>query len=141
MRNSKRNAILSYVTWIGWIFVYLTRNRKDQLVRRHLNQALVLNVLETVGGICARLGGFLRPVGTVIAIGGFILLVMGIARAMKMSDEPLPRAFPSETDHGGTLVFYCRSYCFLSLLSPLLRKTVSFAEQTLSARQSTQLSL
>ena len=90
MRNSKRNAILSYVTWIGWIFVYLTRNRNDQLVRRHLNQALVLNVLETVGGICARLGGFLRPVGTVIAIGGFILLVMGIARAMKMSDEPLP---------------------------------------------------
>ena len=95
MRNSKRNAILSYVTWIGWIFVYLTRNRKDQLVRRHLNQALVLNVLETVGGICARFyqlfeDKLLRPVGTVIAIGGFILLVMGIARAMKMSDEPLP---------------------------------------------------
>ncbi len=90
MKNTKLYSVLCYVTWIGWIFVYLKRDKNDPLVRHHLNQALALNVLESVGTICSRLGGIFGTLGAVIGIAGFVFLIIGIARALKLSSEPLP---------------------------------------------------
>ena len=90
MRNSKRNAILSYVTWIGWIFVYLTRNRKDQLVRRHLNQALVLNIAGIAAGVIAIIPLVGTIAGGILEIVVWVLDIMGIIRAASWSMEPLP---------------------------------------------------
>ena len=48
-KNSKLFAVLSYITWIGFVVSFLMRDRNDTLVRRHLNQALIINLIGTVG--------------------------------------------------------------------------------------------
>ncbi|MBR3505090.1 MAG: hypothetical protein IKO07_12740 [Clostridia bacterium] len=89
-KKSRLWSILSYITWIGWIIAFVKHDKDDKLVRRHLNQALVLNIIETVGGAIAKWGGLFAIVGEVIDIAALVLFIMGIARAAKMSDEPLP---------------------------------------------------
>ena len=89
-KKSRLWSILSYITWIGWIVAFVKHDKDDKLVRRHLNQALVLNIIETIGSILAKWGGLFAIVGEVIDIAALVLFVMGIVRAAKMSDEPLP---------------------------------------------------
>ena len=55
--NTKSHSILCYITWIGWIVVLCIRNKEDEVVKHHLNQALVLNLAVTIVNIIARIGG------------------------------------------------------------------------------------
>lgn len=89
-KNSKLYAAISYITWVGFIISLLLRDKDDTLVRRHLNQALIINVIETIGGILIRVGGLFGVVGEIVDIACLVLFVMGIVRALKMSEEPLP---------------------------------------------------
>lgn len=59
-------------------------------MRRHLNQALILNVISTLATAVSRLGGIFATLGSIVDLAVFILAVMGIIRAFRMSDEPLP---------------------------------------------------
>ena len=59
-------------------------------MRRHLNQALVLNVIESLGALVSRLGGVFAVVGEIVDIAVLVLFIMGIVRAAKLSEEPLP---------------------------------------------------
>lgn len=88
--HSKLYAVISYITWIGWLIAFIKHDKDDALVRRHLNQALVLNVIETVGGFISRLGGIFSLIGEIIDIACLVLFIMGIVRAAKLSAEPLP---------------------------------------------------
>lgn len=90
MEHRKGFAILSYITWIGWIIAMVKWDNQDSLVRRHLNQALALNVIETVFGIIGRLGGIFNTIGNIVDIMVLVLFIMGIVRAAKESEEPLP---------------------------------------------------
>ena len=89
-KNSKLFAVLSYITWIGFVVSFLLRDRNDTLVRRHLNQALIINLIGTVGTILTRAGGILATGGSILGIACFVLSIMGIVRALRMSEEPLP---------------------------------------------------
>lgn len=83
-------AVVSYLTWVGWVIAFLMGDRKDPFTLRHLNQSLIINLIETVGTIIARIpfgGSF---VGEIIDIACLVLWIMGIVRAAKGSDEPLP---------------------------------------------------
>lgn len=90
MEHRKGFAILSYITWIGWIIAMVKWDRQDTLVKRHLNQALALNVIETVFGAIARLGGVFNTIGNIVDVVVLVLFIMGIVRAVKESEEPLP---------------------------------------------------
>ena len=90
MNNSKLWSVISYITWIGWIIAYIKGEKNDKLVLRHLNQALALNVLGSLAGLLSRWGGLFRFVGVALDIGCLVLLIMGLARAAKGSDQPLP---------------------------------------------------
>ena len=57
-RHSKLYAVISYITWIGFIIAMVARDPADPLVRRHLNQALLINLIETVSRILARFALF-----------------------------------------------------------------------------------
>lgn len=86
----KLPAIVSYLTWVGWIVAMLLRDKEDRFTTRHINQSLAINLLETLGTwLAARkfLGGV--P-GEVIDLVVLILWIMGIVRAGKGSDAPLP---------------------------------------------------
>ena len=89
-KNSKLYAAISYLTWIGWVIALVLRDNNDPLVRRHLNQALILNIVESVGTILVRIGGIFGIIGEVIDLVCLVLFIMGIVRALKMSEEPLP---------------------------------------------------
>lgn len=83
-------AVISYITWVGWLIAMFTRNPSDRFAAFHLNQALVLN-------ICATLAGILRIVPllgalayNIVSIVVFVLWCIGLYRAVIGSDEPIP---------------------------------------------------
>ena len=89
-QNTKLFSVISYITWIGWFASYFLSSKDDRVVRQHLNQALVLNLLSTVGSFCSRIGGLFGTIGAIIGLVGLILSIMGIVRGAKGSGEPLP---------------------------------------------------
>ena len=48
--STKLFAALSYITWIGWIISFIFRDKDDEVVKFHLNQALALKLLNLVIG-------------------------------------------------------------------------------------------
>lgn len=91
---SKLFSVLSYLTWIGWILAFVQREKDDELVRHHLNQALILNIAGIIlwmGGVALTsfipFGFFIEgPLQLVL----FAFTILGIIRAIQMSTEPLP---------------------------------------------------
>ena len=88
--NTKLYSILSYITWIGFLISLLARDKNDETVAFHLNQALVLNLASTIIGLIARIGGVVGIVCGICSIVLFVFWIMGIIRAAKLSTEPLP---------------------------------------------------
>lgn len=88
--HSKLYSVLGYFTWIGWIVAFILRDRRDELVRQHLNQALILNLISSVASIMSRADGFIGWAGGIIDLATLILFIWGVVRAFKMSAEPLP---------------------------------------------------
>ena len=88
--NSRTLAAVSYITWIGWIIAFLLRDRRDAFVAHHLNQALVINLLKIAGGLCAMLPHIGEEVSSLVGVAAFVLIVMGIYRAVKWRTDPLP---------------------------------------------------
>ena len=86
----KLYSIISYFFWVGWIAALLLRDKEDTLVRRHLNQALVLNIVEVLADYITRRGGMIGHVGELLDLACLVLVIMGIVRAAKLSEEPLP---------------------------------------------------
>ena len=89
-RHSKLYAVISYITWIGFIVAFIGRDPDDPLVRRHLNQALIINLVGTVSRLFGRIGGLLGSIGSLLDIACLILFLMGIFRAFNMDERPLP---------------------------------------------------
>ena len=89
-KNSKLWAVVSYITWIGWLVAYFKRDREDTLVIRHLNQAMILNLVATACRLLARMGSIFARVDFVVSIVVLVLAIMGIVRAARGDETPLP---------------------------------------------------
>ena len=89
-KNTKLYSVISYITWIGFLAAFFLSEKDDRMVRHHLNQALVINILETIGTFISRLGGVFGLLGSLIDLAILVFFIMGIVRAAKLSDEPLP---------------------------------------------------
>ncbi|MBQ3660999.1 MAG: hypothetical protein IJQ41_01825 [Firmicutes bacterium] len=88
-RHSRLYAVISYITWIGFVIAFIGRDPADPLVRRHLNQALLINILETISRILGRFALF-GPVTFIIDLAVLVFFFMGIIRALNMDSRPLP---------------------------------------------------
>jgi len=88
--NSRTVAVVSYITWIGWIIAFLIRDRADRFAAHHLNQALVINLMKIAGGLCASLPRFGHSISAVVGVAAFVLIIMGIYRAVHWNSDPLP---------------------------------------------------
>ena len=82
--DSKTAAILSYITWVGWVIALVTRGTQDELVKHHMNQALILNICASVVGMVGTGLAWIpiikilsSIVVTVVEIGLFILTIKG----------------------------------------------------------------
>ena len=87
--NSRLASILAYLTIIGWIIAYLIRDKNDAGVRQHLNQALVVAILEIIGGILLVIP-LIGIVGTIVQIASWVLAIWGFIRAITGNDKPMP---------------------------------------------------
>ena len=89
-RNTRLYAVISYITWFGFAAAFFLHDRGDHMVEHHLNQALLINILETIGAFLSRRHGITGMAGDIIELVCLVLFLMGLFRALKLSDEPLP---------------------------------------------------
>lgn len=89
-KHTKLFSVVSYITWIGWIAALLLRDKDDAIVRRHVNQALLLNLAETAASVLIKAGGLLAVIGEIASFAVLVLFIIGVVRAFKCSAEPLP---------------------------------------------------
>ena len=88
--NSRTLAVVSYITWIGWLIAFILRDRRDAFVAHHLNQALLINLLKIAGAICVALPHIGEQLSTAVGIAAFVLIIVGIYRAVNWRTDPLP---------------------------------------------------
>ena len=90
--NQKSNiaAVIGYITWIGFFIAMVIRDGNDRFTAQHLNQALVLNIAEIIGGALAIIPFLGWIAAAVVSVACFALNIMGVIRAATWNDEPLP---------------------------------------------------
>ena len=88
--NNKTAAIVSYITWIGFFIAFCISDRSDRFTVQHLNQALILNIAGTVGSALSVIPLIGNLASSLVSLVVLVLWIMGIYRAIKGSDTPLP---------------------------------------------------
>lgn len=89
MTKTKILSVVSYLTWVGWVIALLFRDKDDGVTLQHVNQSLVINLVETAGTLVSRIA-LLAWLGRILAIAALIFNLWGIWRAIQGSAEPLP---------------------------------------------------
>ncbi len=92
MQKNKGMAVLSYFGLLILIPVFIARN--DPFVRYHINQGLVLFLVDIICGIIGSIIGAIPVVGGIITLALgiviFVLFIIGIINAVKGEMKPLP---------------------------------------------------
>ncbi len=88
--SSRTVGVVAYITWIGWIIAFLIRDRRDAFAAHHLNQALMINLMKIAGGLCVMIPKVGEGLSSAIGLAAFILIIMGIYRAVNWRTDPLP---------------------------------------------------
>src|SRR5215203_3874021 len=101
--DGKTIAIISYLTWIGWIIAFvLYSSNKSQLAAYHLRQSLALMILGIIVYILQIMLIFIPFLGWAIAfllwIGLVVLWVFGLIAAVNGEEKPMPVIGPMAQD-------------------------------------------
>ena len=96
--DGKTIAIVSYMTWIGWIIAYVMHgNNKTQIGAYHLRQTLLLHILWVITWIIRWFLLFIPVIGWmlfwlswVIFIGLLVLWIVGLIAAINGEEKPIP---------------------------------------------------
>lgn len=76
--STKTAKIVSYLTWIGLLIVFLNGDVKnDEGVKQHMNQSLICVIACII------------PLG-ITQLAALIFMIMGIVKAVNDDDTPLP---------------------------------------------------
>ena len=93
MKNNPNTiAVISYLTWIGWIAAFILRDEKDEFETHHINQSLIINLgFIAISAIWAVPGMPLRgSIHGIVWCAGMVFWCIGLVRAFKNSTQPLP---------------------------------------------------
>lgn len=90
--EGKTIAIISYITVIGLIIAYLLNNsKKNAFAQFHIEQSMRIVVLAFANYLLGWvLPSSLGVITTIISIGIFILIILGIVNAINGKTTPLP---------------------------------------------------
>ena len=93
--NKKTTDIVAYLTPLGFIIAFLAGTKTES--RFHLNQALVLILAEVLVEIVDAILAHIPLINVVasillaiVAIGLFVLWIMGLVSAIKGEEKPVP---------------------------------------------------
>lgn len=78
-------AVLCYI-WILVLIPLLTEAKKDPFVKFHIKQGLVFLILSIIVGALS----WIPVIGQLLALGVFILWLIGIINAAGGKEKPLP---------------------------------------------------
>lgn len=78
-------AVLCYI-WILVLVPLLTDAKNDPFVKFHIKQGLVLLIVSIIAGFVS----WIPVVGWVVALGVFIVWIIGLINAIGGKTEPLP---------------------------------------------------
>ena len=88
--KNKTAAVVSYITWIGFLIAICIGDRSDRYVAHHLNQALVLNIASILGGVLRVIPLIGNMAAGLVSLAVLVFWVIGVYRAAIGSTEPLP---------------------------------------------------
>lgn len=93
--SKKTTDIVSYITLIGWLIAFLAGDKENS--KFHLNQSLVIMLINLVISVADWILGKIIIVGTIFGIFAtiahivlFVFLIMGIVSAVQGTEKPLP---------------------------------------------------
>lgn len=86
--STTTTSIIAYFTWIGWLIAYFAGDREGAKV--HLNQCLVMMLLQIICSLAGNLGTFFGVVFDLVQIGLVVLWFIGIANAIKGQQKEIP---------------------------------------------------
>ncbi|MBR1477892.1 MAG: hypothetical protein IJ608_08035 [Lachnospiraceae bacterium] len=93
--NKKTTGIVSYITLIGWLIAFFAGDKEG--AKFHLNQSLVLwicnlvlTIITNIVGNFGTVGAILSIVCLVCSIALFVFWIIGLVRACKEDETPLP---------------------------------------------------
>ena len=81
MLSKKVTGIVAYITWVGLLIALVTGDKQG--ARFHMNQALVIWLVGTVGS-------FIPVVGLLIVLFCFICWVLGLVYAAEEVEKEVP---------------------------------------------------
>ena len=91
--NKKATGIVAYIYFIGWLIAFLAGDKEG--AKFHLNQALVLWVINIACRILSLVLGGIPVVGTIVGIvvfvAGiflFVCWILGLVHAIKEEEKP-----------------------------------------------------
>jgi uncharacterized membrane protein len=93
--NGKTAAIISYITFIGWLISFFALNKpKTSLATYHLRQTLLLFICAVAFQIAVYIIGMIVPaiagILAFVGIGFLVLWVMGLIAAINGEEKPMP---------------------------------------------------
>jgi len=93
--DKKTTGIISYITWIGWIISFCAGDKKG--AKFHLNQSLVIFIVQIVSGIASFILGFIPIINiitgivfTIFGIFMFVCWIMGLVFAIQGVEKEVP---------------------------------------------------
>ena len=93
--DKKVTGIVGYITWFGWLIAYFAGDKEG--AKFHLNQSLVLWIIELGIIVVARVSSYIPFIGWLFLIlvglcqiAWFVFLVIAIIGAVKDEEKPLP---------------------------------------------------
>lgn len=89
-RSLNLPALISYLSWPGWIIAVLIRDKTDPFAAHHINQSLILNIISIIAGVAGRLPVVGGLISFIVSLVVLVLWIMGIIRAVMWDDRPLP---------------------------------------------------
>lgn len=88
--RSKVLGALSYITWIGFVVAIVLRDKNDLLVKQHINQAAILNLIAIISLYLTSYDFPLKFIGIMLDSFSLIFSLVGIVRALRVEEKPLP---------------------------------------------------
>lgn len=89
--GKKQNTTMAVVAYILFFIPLLTGDaKKDEFVKYHVKQGLVLFILCIAINIIDRIIPFLFFITYILSLGALVLLIIGIKNALSGKKEPLP---------------------------------------------------
>lgn len=90
--DGKVIAIVSYITWIGWLVaLLLNMEKKNEFGRFHIRQSLLLMIAATVLS-------WIPFIGWILAIIVFVFWIMGLIYAIQGEEKEVPVLGPLAQD-------------------------------------------